>query len=203
MSTEERRVGERRAVHVRTDEHEPRYVYEYERSHGNGHGNEQGRTDEQRALELLGSVSYGRLATSMRAMPFVAPARHVVCNGGVVLRIHRGFGYHRACNGSVVAYGADGFTTDGLPTGGPHAGPDGSPGNGTGRQAPASAMWSVQFIGTAAIVQPTPDEVRRFGRPPLRADGEPFEPVFMRVEPQFVTLHTLDYCEEQPNGHAA
>ncbi|MGV9311028.1 pyridoxamine 5'-phosphate oxidase family protein [Streptomyces sp. NPDC003691] len=136
-------------------------------------------TDTARAIELLGRVSFGRLATSMRAMPFVAPARHIVHDGAVLIRIHRGFGYHRACNGSVVAYGADSF----------HHG---------GR-----SVWSVQFIGTARIVCPTAEEQRLFGAEPEQADGEPFEPVFMRVEPQFVTLHTLDYCEEQPNGHAA
>ncbi|MFE0420932.1 pyridoxamine 5'-phosphate oxidase family protein [Streptomyces sp. NPDC058953] len=131
------------------------------------------------AIDLLGRVSFGRLATSMRAMPFVAPARHIVHDGSVVLRIHRGFGYHRACNGSVVAYGADSFDHGGR------------------------SVWSVQFIGTARIVRPTDEERRLFGPEPERADGEPFEPVFMRVEPQFVTLHTLDYCEEQPSGHAA
>ncbi|MFF0446191.1 pyridoxamine 5'-phosphate oxidase family protein [Streptomyces sp. NPDC004609] len=135
-------------------------------------------TEELRAIELLGRVPYGRLATSMRAMPFVAPARHIVRDGGVVLRIHGGFGYHRACNGSVVAYGADNF----------HSG---------GR-----TMWSVQFTGTAEIVRPTREQMLIFGDEPLRADGERFEPVFMRVEPQFVTVHTLDYLEEQPNGHA-
>ncbi|MEU5160197.1 pyridoxamine 5'-phosphate oxidase family protein [Streptomyces sp. NPDC020875] len=131
------------------------------------------------AIDLLGRVWFGRLATSMRAMPFVAPARHIVHHGSVVLRIHRGFGYHRACNGSVVAYGADSFDRGGR------------------------NVWSVQFIGTARIVCPTDEERRLFGPEPERADGEPFDPVFMRVEPQFVTLHTLDYREEQPSGHAA
>ncbi|MFF8957782.1 pyridoxamine 5'-phosphate oxidase family protein [Streptomyces sp. NPDC014894] len=131
------------------------------------------------AMELLGRVSYGRLATSMRAMPFVAPARHIVRDGGVVLRIHRGFGYHRACNGGVVAYGADNFNSGG------------------------KAMWSVQFTGTADIVRPTPDDLRLFGDEPFRADGERFEPVYMRIEPQFATVHTLDYLAEQPNRHVA
>ncbi|MQS36424.1 pyridoxamine 5'-phosphate oxidase family protein [Streptomyces katsurahamanus] len=129
-------------------------------------------------MELLGRVSYGRLATSMRAMPFVAPARHIVRGCGVVLRIHRGFGYHRACNGSVVAYGADSFDSGGR------------------------TMWSVQCTGMAKIVQPTDDELLLFGDEPLRADGERFEPVYMRLEPQFATVHTLDYLEEQLNQHS-
>ncbi|MEU5399568.1 pyridoxamine 5'-phosphate oxidase family protein [Streptomyces sp. NPDC005963] len=136
-------------------------------------------TEELSAIELLAGVSYGRLATSMRAMPFVAPARHIVQDGRVLLRIHRGFGYHRACNGSVVAYGADNFNSGG-PT-----------------------LWSVQFTGMAEIVQPPDEVIPLFGHEPLQADGESFEAVFMRVEPQFVTVHTLDYCEELHDGHAA
>jgi hypothetical protein len=136
-------------------------------------------TEELRAIELLGRVSYGRLATSMRAMPFVASARHIVAGGRVVVRIHRGFGYHRACNGSVVAYGADDFHADG------------------------KTMWSVQFTGTAQIVRPTQDEIRLFGDEPHQADGESFEPVYLRIEPQFATVHTLEFLQEQRNGHAA
>ncbi|WP_078908764.1 pyridoxamine 5'-phosphate oxidase family protein [Streptomyces vietnamensis] len=127
--------------------------------------------DEVRAIELLGRVAYGRVATSMRAMPFVAPARHVVAGGRVLLRMHRGLGYHRACNGSVVAYGADNCDSG------------------------AERIWSVQFTGTAEIVEPTEEERAAFGPEPVRVDGEPFTPVFLRIEPQFVTVHELDYGE--------
>lgn len=127
--------------------------------------------DEVRAIELLGRVAYGRVATSMRAMPFVAPARHVVADGRVLLRMHRGLGYHRACNGSVVAYGADNCDSG------------------------AEHIWSVQFTGTAEIVEPTAEERAAFGPEPVRVDGEPFTPVFLRIEPQFVTVHELDYSE--------
>ncbi|WP_369145249.1 pyridoxamine 5'-phosphate oxidase family protein [Streptomyces sp. R44] len=133
-------------------------------------------TDEIRAIELLSRVSYGRVATSMRAMPFVAPARHIVAEGRVLLRMHRGLGYHRACNGSVVAYGADNCDSG------------------------AERIWSVQFTGTAEIVEPTEEELAAFGPEPVRVDGEPFTPVFMRIEPQFVTVHELDYSG-QPESH--
>ncbi|MFF9196548.1 pyridoxamine 5'-phosphate oxidase family protein [Streptomyces sp. NPDC014779] len=136
-------------------------------------------TEEIRAIELLGSVSYGRLATSMRAMPFVAPARHVVAHGRVLIRLHRGLGYHRACNGSVVAYGADNL----------HSG--------------AARLWAVQFTGTAEITEPTPEERAAFGAEPSHVDGEPFEPVYMRIEPQFVTLHNLDYPAGRPADRPA
>ncbi|MEV6251105.1 pyridoxamine 5'-phosphate oxidase family protein [Streptomyces sp. NPDC051742] len=131
-------------------------------------------TDEIRALELLHRVSYGRVATSMRAMPFVAPARHIVVDGRVLLLMHRGLGYHRACSGSVVAYGADNFDSG------------------------SEHLWSVQFTGTAEIVEPTEEERAAFGPEPELVDGEPFTPVYMRIEPQFVTLHALDYASETP-----
>ncbi|MFG3038739.1 pyridoxamine 5'-phosphate oxidase family protein [Streptomyces sp. NPDC048330] len=131
-------------------------------------------TDEIRAIELLRRVSYGRVATSMRAMPFVAPARHIVADDRVLLRLHRGLGYHRACNGSVVAYGADNFDSG------------------------SEHLWSVQFTGTAEIVEPTDGELTTFGTEPEFVDGEPFDPVYMRIEPQFVTVHALDYASETP-----
>lgn len=136
-------------------------------------------SDEIRAIELLSRVSYGRVATSMRAMPFVAPARHIVADGRVLLRMHRGLGYHRACNGSVVAYGADNFDSG------------------------AERIWSVQFTGTAEIVEPTAEETAAFGPEPVRVDGEPFTPVFMRIEPQFVTVHELDYSGRQETATPA
>ncbi|GAA2792420.1 pyridoxamine 5'-phosphate oxidase family protein [Streptomyces showdoensis] len=131
-------------------------------------------TEEIRAIELLSRVSYGRVATSMRAMPFVAPARHIVFDGDVLIRLHRGLGYHRACNGSVVAYGADNFGSS------------------------DDTVWSVQFTGTAEIIELTEAQLAAFGPEPHTVDGAPFDPVFMRIEPQFVTVHTLDYTSEQP-----
>ncbi|MFD3331092.1 pyridoxamine 5'-phosphate oxidase family protein [Streptomyces sp. NPDC058700] len=131
-------------------------------------------TDEIRAIEMLNRVAYGRVATSMRAMPFVAPARHIVVDGRVLLRMHRGLGYHRACNGSVVAYGADNFNSG------------------------SEHLWTVQFTGTAEIVEPTGEELAAFGPEPEQVDDEAFAPVYMRIEPQFVTVHALDYASETP-----
>lgn len=136
-------------------------------------------TDDVRAIELLNRVQYGRVATTMRAMPFVAPARHIVADDRVVLRMHRGMGYHRACSGSVVAYGADNF----------HSG--------------ESALWSVQFTGTAKMIRPTDDQLERFGPGPHRVDGEPFEPVYMRLTPQFATVHVLEYAAGLGAGSTA
>ncbi|WP_406105294.1 pyridoxamine 5'-phosphate oxidase family protein [Streptomyces sp. NBC_01003] len=127
------------------------------------------RAREQRAIELIGSVDYGRVATSMRALPFLASARHIVVDGRVVLRMHKGYGYHRACAGSVVAYGADNLN------------------NGD----PADGRWSVQFVGTCEAVEPSLAELDPFGPAPHLVDGEAFDPVYLRIDPQFVTVHEL------------
>ncbi|WP_425831834.1 pyridoxamine 5'-phosphate oxidase family protein [Streptomyces fractus] len=126
--------------------------------------------DRDRAFELLTRVPYGRVATSMRALPFLASARHIVADGRLLLRMHRGFGYHEACIGSVVAYGADNL----------------------GRERPGDeGQWSVQCVGTCEQVEPTKAELELFGAAPHHADGEPFDPVYLRVAPQFVTVHEL------------
>ncbi|MFG2722391.1 pyridoxamine 5'-phosphate oxidase family protein [Streptomyces sp. NPDC048416] len=130
-------------------------------------------SEEARAIDLLGRVPYGRVATIMRALPFVAPARHIVVDGRVLLRLHSGLGYHHACLGSVIAYGADNC--------------------GSG----ADQVWSVQFTGTAEPFEPTAEELALFGAAPREVDGEPFDPVYMRIEPQFVTVHSLDYSTER------
>ncbi|MFE3990695.1 pyridoxamine 5'-phosphate oxidase family protein [Streptomyces goshikiensis] len=124
-------------------------------------------TEELHAIELLRRVPYGRVATSLRALPFLAPARHIVSGHAVVLRMHAGFGHHQACNGSVVSYGADNFNSG------------------------DARLWSVQFTGTAGIVEPTAAEVALFGPGPHFVDGAAFDPVHLRIEPQFVTVHTL------------
>ncbi|WP_351230338.1 pyridoxamine 5'-phosphate oxidase family protein [Streptomyces sp. NPDC002133] len=137
-------------------------------------------TDELRAVELLSRVSHGRLATSLHAMPVVAPARHVVSDGFVLLRVHAGLGFQQTCGGSVVAYGADNLNSD------------------------ADALWSVQFTGTAEIVTPTADEVEGFGHSGLRrVNGEPFDPVYLRIKPRFASVHTWDHAEERAARHAA
>ncbi|MFJ4962424.1 pyridoxamine 5'-phosphate oxidase family protein [Streptomyces sp. NPDC088729] len=134
-------------------------------------------------IDLLGRVPYGRLATSMRALPFLAVARHIVSDGGILLRIHRGFGYHEACDGSVVTYGADNYN-------GAHA-EDGR------------GLWSVQFTGPAEIAHPRAEQRERFGAAPVSVNGEPYEAAYLRIEPHFVTEHTLGFNASQLVRHAA
>ncbi|WP_345038218.1 pyridoxamine 5'-phosphate oxidase family protein [Streptomyces sannanensis] len=133
--------------------------------------------DDPRLLELLDRVPYGRLASSMSALPFVASARHIVTDGQVMLRMHAGFGYHDACDGNVVAYGADNMNSG------------------------AAEVWSLQFTGTARLAEPGDEELDHFGPVPRLADGKPFDPVYLRIEPQFGTLHSLDGSPERHYQH--
>ncbi|MGW7556772.1 pyridoxamine 5'-phosphate oxidase family protein [Streptomyces rimosus] len=124
-------------------------------------------TDDYRAIELLNRTPYGRVSASLRALPFTAVTRHIVVDGRLLLRLHRGYGYHRALDGNVVAYEADNANSG------------------------AEDTWSVQFTGTARAITPTSAEYEQFGRTPRLADGEPFDPVFLRIEPEFVKVHHL------------
>ncbi|MFG2498430.1 pyridoxamine 5'-phosphate oxidase family protein [Streptomyces sp. NPDC048441] len=135
--------------------------------------------DERLAFELLGRTEYGRVATSMRALPFLAAARHIVVDGHILLRMHKGYGYHQACIGSVVAYGADNLNAASKDTG---------PGEGTGAGA---GQWIVQFVGVCEAIEPTNAELELFGPGPHYVDGDLYDPVYLRIEPQLATVHTL------------
>ncbi|MEV6163557.1 pyridoxamine 5'-phosphate oxidase family protein [Streptomyces sp. NPDC052052] len=139
--------------------------------------------EEVPAIELIGRVRYGRLATSMRALPILAVARHLVIDGRVVLRMHAGLGYHEACDGAVVAYGADNLDAAA-------AGDD-------------DYGWSVQFTGPAEIFRPTPEQQELFGPAPVQVNGEPFAPAHLAIAPHFASVHTLSFHASQPFNHAA
>ncbi|MDG9718461.1 pyridoxamine 5'-phosphate oxidase family protein [Streptomyces sp. DH24] len=127
-------------------------------------------SDEQLAVGLLGRTAYGRVAASLRALPFLAFARHIVVDGRILLRMPRSCGYHRACTGSVVAYGSDNLSSA-------RAGED---------------TWSVQIVGRCEAHEPTAAELDRFGPAPRLVDGEPYEPVYLRLEPRFCSVHSTE-----------
>lgn len=131
--------------------------------------------DEQLAFELLGRTHYGRVATSMHALPFLAAARHLVVDGHILLRMHKGYGYHQSCIGSVVAYGADNLNT----------------------ADPRTGQWIVQFVGVCEAIEPTNGELELFGPGPHYVDGELYDPVYLRIEPQLATVHTLQGSRER------
>ncbi|MCX5235790.1 pyridoxamine 5'-phosphate oxidase family protein [Streptomyces prunicolor] len=126
--------------------------------------------DEQLAVDLLARTDHGRVATTLRALPFLAFASHIVQDGRLLLRMPRSHGYHHACVGSVVAYGADNL----------------------GSAGPGEGLWSVQVVGACESYDPTADQVERFGPAPGTVDDEPYEPVYLRIEPQLSTVHTTD-----------
>jgi hypothetical protein len=145
--------------------------------------------DRLRAIELLGSVRYGRLAMSMRALPFLAVARHLVIEGRVILRMHRGLGFHESCDGSVIAYGADNCNSA--------ASGDASGGWGGGVSGGVSSgvedLWSVQFTGHVEMVHPAAEQRGRFGPGPAEVNGEDFDPVYLRLDPELALMHTLTF----------
>lgn len=135
--------------------------------------------DEKLAVELIGRADYGQVATSMRALPFLAFARHIVADGRVLLRMPRNCGFHHACAGSVVAYGTDNLSS----------------------ARPGESLWSVQIVGRCEPIEPTAAERELFGPAPRFVDGEPFEPVYLIIEPQFATVHSTDSGLERQFQH--
>ncbi len=43
----------------------------------------------------------------------------------------------------------------------------------------------MQVVGRCETYEPSAAEIDRFGPAPGRVDGEPFEPVYLRIEPRF------------------
>ncbi|MEZ7006652.1 pyridoxamine 5'-phosphate oxidase family protein [Streptomyces sp. SCSIO 75703] len=138
------------------------------------------RSDEQLAVGLLGRTAYGRAATSLRALPTLAFARHIVADGHVLLRMPRSCGYHEVCAGSVVAYGSDNL----------------------GSARPGEGLWAVQVVGRCEPHEPTAAEIERFGPAPLQVDGEPYDPVYLRIEPRFGTVHSAEGVPGQQSASA-
>ncbi|MFD9462783.1 pyridoxamine 5'-phosphate oxidase family protein [Streptomyces sp. NPDC060027] len=130
--------------------------------------------EEERAVELIGRADYGRVATSMRALPFLGLARHIVVDGRILLRMPRACGYHRACVGSVVAYGTDNLNS----------------------ARRGESLWTAQVVGRCEPVEPTAAELELFGPAPRFVDGEPFEPVYLGIAPQFSSVHSADGGQE-------
>ncbi|MGK5627757.1 pyridoxamine 5'-phosphate oxidase family protein [Streptomyces sp. URMC 123] len=151
--------------------------------------------EEFRAFDLLHRTPYGRLSTSRRALPFTTVARHVVAGGTVLLRLHRGYNYHQSCDGNVVAYEADNLDQvlrdEAAARAAGALDPLAAPHPLDGPAHLATDVWTAQFVGTAHLLQPTDRQRELFGPTPLLADNFPFEPVYLRIEPQFITIHSL------------
>lgn len=135
-------------------------------------------------MALVATVRYGRLALSRHAMPYIAVARHAVVDDHLLIRVHRGWGVHGACDGSVVGYQADNLHTA------------------------ADSVWAVHVTGTARVVPPHrapapdgPDDV--FGPLPSFVEEPAFDPVHLRIDPAFVDVQFVRDVAQWPEAHAA
>ncbi|MCZ4118017.1 pyridoxamine 5'-phosphate oxidase family protein [Streptomyces sp. H39-S7] len=134
---------------------------------------------ERRAIELVAGARYGRLALSRHAMPYIAVTRHVVVDEHVLIRAHRGSGVHSACDGSVVGYQADNLDTA------------------------TDFVWSVHLTGTARVVPAPRNPGRMFEPLPSFVDDPAFEPVHLRIDPEFVDIQFARDVAQWPGPHAA
>lgn len=81
-------------------------------SHAHGGPHRPVAMDPAEALRLLGSVSLGRIVFTQRALPAIRPVNHIVVDGDIVVRTHRGAALAVHVHGgdapeAVVAYEAD------------------------------------------------------------------------------------------------
>ncbi|MGO9583707.1 MAG: pyridoxamine 5'-phosphate oxidase family protein [Acidimicrobiales bacterium] len=65
-------------------------------------------------LRLLATSPIGRVGLSVEALPAVLPVNFAVFDGDVVFRTAEGTKLHAAMAGRVLAFEADGYSTDGL-----------------------------------------------------------------------------------------
>lgn len=68
--------------------------------------------EDAEALELLGSVSLGRIVFTLRALPAIRPVNHLLDDGDIIVRTHEGsplvaHAEESDGRGVVVAYEAD------------------------------------------------------------------------------------------------
>jgi hypothetical protein len=113
----------------------------------------------QKSLRLLGSVPFGRIVFTMRALPAIRPVNHVLADGNIIIRTHLG-GAVMSAAGLVVAYEADAID-------------------------PAEHLgWSVIVTGIATSVD-GPDRTRyeRLLRPWTNGHKDQV----IRIEPELVT----------------
>jgi hypothetical protein len=127
-------------------------------------------------MALLGSVPFGRVVFTHRALPAIRPANHIVDDGNVIIRSSLASGVSAAAGtGMVVAYEADAI----------------DPGTRTG--------WTVVVTGMARVVR-SADDVARYGRMLTPWVDGPMDCV-IRIPPDLVTGYELvDGSEPRRDG---
>jgi nitroimidazol reductase NimA-like FMN-containing flavoprotein (pyridoxamine 5'-phosphate oxidase superfamily) len=91
-------------------------------------------TDTQ-CLTLLSQQRIGRVSVTQDALPVIVPVNYVADGMSVVFRTHQGGILARACDGNVIAFETDEFSSA------------------------ADAGWSVLIVGVARLL--TPSESKR------------------------------------------
>ncbi|MBK1788777.1 pyridoxamine 5'-phosphate oxidase family protein [Prauserella cavernicola] len=117
------------------------------------------------ALRLLGTVSFGRVAFTLHALPAIRPAGHTLDGGDVIIRGHSGSDLDSAA-GQIVAYEADVISPE------DHLG------------------WSVSVTGKAELVLGV-DAITRCESLFQRPETGPRQSVLLRLPPEFVTGYTV------------
>jgi nitroimidazol reductase NimA-like FMN-containing flavoprotein (pyridoxamine 5'-phosphate oxidase superfamily) len=130
----------------------------------------------QHCMALLGSVPFGRVVFTHRALPAIRPVNHIVDDGNVIIRSSLGSGISGAAgNGLVVAYEADAI------------------------DASTRTGWSVVVTGLARLVHDA-DDIARYERllDPW-VDGR--RDCVVRIPPDLVTGYQLvSSCDPLASG---
>lgn len=125
--------------------------------------------DRAQALQLLGSVSLGRIVFTQRAMPAIRPVNHILDGTGIIIRSHSGAAIVSAADsarGAVVAYEADNIN-------------------------PVYLLgWSVMVTGIAHLVR-DPGELARYRQALIPWVDREMDQV-IRIQPEVITGFRLD-----------
>ncbi|HEX6360832.1 pyridoxamine 5'-phosphate oxidase family protein [Actinophytocola sp.] len=119
-----------------------------------------GPEERAEALRLLGSVPYGRIVFTERALPAISPVSHIVDRGDVIVRVYAESAVLRAI-GQIVAYEADHVDEN------------------------ATVDWSVVVIGVAEKEERA-EEIARYD-PLLTPALAPGTTHLIRIRPEVVT----------------
>lgn len=137
------------------------------------------KIDVADCLELLGSVSLGRVVYTEKALPAIRPVNHVLDGDAVIIRSHLGGGLATAVGsgrGTVVAYEAD--VIDPVE----HIG------------------WSVVVTGVAHLVADSREVARYEGL--LRPWVDMAMDCVIRIEPHLVTGYRVTEAAASEDGKA-
>jgi len=123
--------------------------------------------DRDECLRLLASVTIGRVAVSIGALPAVFPVNFVLADGDVIFQTTQGTKLAAAVHNHVVAFEVDAI------------------------DAFSHSGWSVLVTGEASVID-APHEVTAVRRLPLLAWAFPDRASFVRVKGDMISGRRLD-----------